>query len=131
MVSVSTTANVVAIDARPNTVPAADQSTMTPSWGLLTKHFRALLCIARDPEVRLRDIATALGITERRAYDIVKELTQAGYVVKERVGRRNLYEIQEDLAIPESLELKRAIGEVLDLLVSTRTHSQTDLLAPG
>ncbi len=128
MVSVSGPAEVVAIDARSDTPPAPDRTATPPSWSLLTRHFRALLCIARDPEVRLRDIATGLGITERRAYDIVKELTEAGYVVKERVGRRNLYEIQNDLAIPESLEQKRAIGEVLDLFVDTRTPTRTDLL---
>jgi hypothetical protein len=130
MVSVSGAADVVAIDARPDIPPAPDQTTTAPSWSLLTKHFRALLCIARDPEVRLRDIATGLGITERRAYDIVKELAEGGYLVKERVGRRNLYEIQDDLVIPESLEQKLAIGEVLDLLVSARRHRRTDLITP-
>jgi DNA-binding transcriptional ArsR family regulator len=60
----------------------------------------------------------------------VRELTEAGYVIKQRIGRRNLYEIQDDLAIPESLELKLAIGEVLDLLVRVRTHHRTGLIAP-
>jgi DNA-binding transcriptional ArsR family regulator len=131
VISVSGDANVVATDEQPDFPPVLpDQTTTAPSCNLLTKPFLVLLCIARDPEVRLRDIATELGITERRAYDIVRELTEAGYVIKQRIGRRNLYEIQDDLAIPESLELKLAIGEVLDLLVRVRTHHRTGLIAP-
>ena len=85
-------------------------------WNFLTNHGRVLLCIAHDPEVRLRDIAASLGITERRAYGIVNDLTEAGYVVKEKEGRRNRYEIQKHLALPEIPEREQAIGEVLDLL---------------
>ena len=82
-------------------------------WNFLTNHGRVLLCIAHDPEVRLRDIATSLAITERRAYAIVNDLTEAGYIVKEKEGRRNRYEIQEHLALPEIPEREQAIGEVL------------------
>jgi len=71
------------------------------SWSFLTSHGRALLCIARDPEVRLRDIADNLAITERRAYGIVTDLTEAGYVVKHKDGRRNRYQIQDHLPLPE------------------------------
>jgi DNA-binding MarR family transcriptional regulator len=85
-------------------------------WNFLTNHGRVLLCIAHDPEVRLRDIAATLDITERRAYGIVNDLTEAGYIVKEKEGRRNRYEIQEHLALPEIPEREQAIGEVLDLL---------------
>ena len=86
------------------------------TWNFLTNHGRALLCIAHDPEVRLRDIATRLGITERRAYGIVNDLVEAGYVIKEKDGRRNRYQIQEHLPLPEALEREQAIGQVLDLL---------------
>lgn len=85
-------------------------------WTFLSNHGRALLCIARDPEIRLRDIATTLGITERRAYDILNDLAVAGYVIKERDGRRNRYQVQEHLPLPEDLLQQRAIGEVLRLL---------------
>jgi DNA-binding MarR family transcriptional regulator len=85
-------------------------------WNFLTNHGRVLLCIAHDPEVRLRDIAATLSITERRAYGIVNDLTEAGYIVKEKEGRRNRYEIQEHLALPEIPEREQAIGEVLALL---------------
>jgi len=82
----------------------------------LTNHGRALLCIARDPEVRLRDIAASLGITERSAHSIVSDLAEAGYVVKEREGRRNRYQIQHHLPLPEAPDREQAIGEVLDIL---------------
>ena len=64
------------------------------SWGFLTTRAQVLVCIARDPGVRLRDIAASLGITERSAHGIVTDLAAAGYVVKQRDGRRNRYQIQ-------------------------------------
>ncbi len=88
-------------------------------WSFLTNHARALLCIAHDPGIRLRDIAGMLGITERRAFGIVTDLTDAGYVVKEKDGRRNRYRIQNHLPLPEAVGRKRTIGEVLELLIDT------------
>jgi hypothetical protein len=87
-------------------------------WNFLSNHGRALLCIAHDPGVRLRDIAGILGLTERRAYDLVTDLSEAGYVIKEKEGRRNRYQIQEHLPLPEDPEQNRAIGEVLALLTA-------------
>jgi DNA-binding transcriptional ArsR family regulator len=86
-------------------------------WSFLTNHARALVCIAHDPGVRLRDIAAALGITERSAYTIVAELADAGYVVKEKDGRRSRYEIQGHLPLRGSIGRERAVGEILDVLV--------------
>lgn len=88
----------------------------TTTWNFLTNHGRALLCIADDAEVRIRDIAETLGITERRAHGIVTDLTTAGYLVKTKEGRRNRYQIQSHLPIPEATARERAIGDVLDLL---------------
>ncbi len=85
-------------------------------WGFLTNHARVLLCIAHDPGVRLRDIAARLGITERTAYGIVTDLTEAGYVVKEKDGRRNRYQIQTHLPLPDPAGRERTVGEVLALL---------------
>ena len=85
-------------------------------WSFLTNHGQVLLLISHDPDIRLRDIAAGLGITERRAYGIVDDLTRAGYLVKERLGRRNRYEVQGHLPVPEAVARERAIGEVLDLL---------------
>jgi DNA-binding transcriptional ArsR family regulator len=97
------------------------------SWSLLTNHARALLFIAHDPDARLRDLAAGLGVTERTAYGIVADLTEAGYVVKEKEGRRNRYQIQAHLPIPDSIgqepidpdsvRRERTIGEMLELLV--------------
>ncbi|MGH9040989.1 MAG: helix-turn-helix transcriptional regulator [Acidimicrobiia bacterium] len=86
-------------------------------WTFLTNHARVLLCIAHDPGTRLRDIAATLGITERRAYAIVTDLAEAGYVLVEKDGRRNRYEIQTELPLRESISRERTIGEVLDVLV--------------
>jgi DNA-binding transcriptional ArsR family regulator len=88
-------------------------------WSFLTNHARALLCIAHDPGARLRDIAARLEITERRAFGIVTDLTDAGYIVKEKDGRRNRYRIQNDLPIPESIGRQRTIGEILEMLTDT------------
>jgi DNA-binding IclR family transcriptional regulator len=72
------------------------------SWGFLTNHARALLCIAHDPGTRLRDIAARLDITERSAHAIITDLTAAGYLVKQKDGRRNRYQIQAHLLLPEA-----------------------------
>jgi DNA-binding IclR family transcriptional regulator len=90
------------------------------NWSFLTNHARALLYIAHDPDSRLRDLATALDVTERTAYGIVADLSEAGYVVKERDGRRNRYHIQAHLPLRDSIGRERTIGEVLDLLVDPR-----------
>lgn len=87
------------------------------NWSFLTNHARALVCIAHDPGVRLRDIAAALAITERSAYAIVTDLAGAGYVVKEKDGRRNRYQIQGHLPLLEPVAGELTIGEVLDMLV--------------
>jgi hypothetical protein len=79
------------------------------------------LCIARDPDARLRDIAAKLAITERRAHDIVSDLTEAGYVLKTKDGRRNRYEVQAHLPSPEPNSRERAIGDVLSLLGNSRS----------
>ena len=85
-------------------------------WSFLTNHARVLLCIAHDPGVRLRDIAARTGVTERTAYGIVTDLTEAGYVVKHRDGRRNRYQVQAHLPLPETDGRERTIGEILALL---------------
>jgi MarR family len=87
------------------------------SWSFLTNHARVLLCIARDPGARLREIAASLGITERSAYGIVTDLAAAGYVVKQKDGRRNRYQIQAHLPLPETASREPAIGEVLAALM--------------
>jgi DNA-binding IclR family transcriptional regulator len=101
---------------------------MAQTWSFLTNHARALLCIAHDPGARLRDIAATLDITERRAFGLVADLTQAGYVVKEKDGRRNRYSIQEHLPLIGGVGQERTIGEVLELLVDTTAAGSTQEL---
>ncbi len=91
------------------------------NWTFLTNHARVLLCIAHDPGVRLRDIAASLNITERSAFGIVTDLADAGYVVKQKDGRRNRYHIQAHLPLPEPTSRERTVGEVLALLAGTST----------
>ena len=91
-------------------------------WSFLTNHARVLVCIAHDPGVRLRDIANTLDITERSAYSIVTDLTAGGYVVKDKDGRRNRYQIQPHLPLREAIAQERTIGEVLHVLVETKTR---------
>jgi DNA-binding transcriptional ArsR family regulator len=86
-------------------------------WSFLTNHARALVCIADDPGARLRDIAARIGITERTAFGIVRDLTEAGYVVKEKDGRRNRYRIQDHLPLRIAVGREPTIGEVLGVLV--------------
>jgi len=87
----------------------------------LTNHARVLACIARDPEVRIRDIALTLDITERTAFSIVDDLTVGGYVVKEKEGRRNQYQIQLDAPMGEDLGREQTIGGLLKFLVGSRS----------
>ena len=89
------------------------------NWSFLTSHARVLMCIAHDPGARLRGIAAGLGITERSAYSIVAELAEAGYVVKQKDGRRNRYQIQAHLPLPEPASRERTVGEILTLLADT------------
>jgi len=86
------------------------------SWTFLTIHARVLLLVANDPGVRLRDIAASLDITERSAFGIITDLVEAGYVVKEKDGRRNRYHVQAHLPLPEPTARERTVGEALALL---------------
>ena len=91
----------------------------------LTNHARVLACIARDPEVRLRDISTALDVTERSVFRMVDELTANGYVTKEKEGRRNRYHIQFDAELDEDLGPKHTVGELVRFLVGPKRARRT------
>jgi predicted DNA-binding transcriptional regulator len=88
----------------------------TPTWSFLTNHAQVLVCIAQDPGIRLREIGEMIGITERAAHRIVSDLAAAGYLARERHGRRNRYTIEADLPVPDPLARTRKIGELLELL---------------
>ena len=86
------------------------------SWRFLSNHTQVLLTLQRDPNARLRDIAEHVGITERAAQRIVADLIESGYVESERVGRRNHYRINTDVAMRHPAQDGHEIGQLLDLL---------------
>ena len=86
-------------------------------WTFLTNHGHVLLLVARDPTLRLRDIAERVGITERATQRIVAELAAAGYVTRTRNGRRNRYVVHPKRAFRHPVERDHRIGELLDVLV--------------
>lgn len=89
-----------------------------PGWTFLTNHAHVLVCIARDPEVRLRDVAEQVGITERAAQMVVADLEEGGYLRRERVGRRNHYHLTGRTRLRHPLERHVSIRELLDLVVN-------------
>jgi DNA-binding IclR family transcriptional regulator len=89
-------------------------------WTFLTNHARALVCIARDPNTRIRDIAACAEITERAAHAIVTDLAEAGYVEKHRLGARNFYEINPDAPLRHPFDADVSVGELLRPLVQRR-----------
>ncbi len=90
------------------------------TWRFLTNHAHVLQCIATDPDVRLRDIAVAVGITERAVAAIVCDLERFGYVTKSREGRRNRYEVHDELPLRHPLHQHRTLGDLLAFLEPPR-----------
>lgn len=87
-----------------------------PRWSFLTNHAQVLVCIAKDSGVRLRDIGSTVGITERAAHRIVGDLEAAGYISRERTGRRNRYTVQQHVPLPDQLARGQKVGELLAVL---------------
>jgi DNA-binding Lrp family transcriptional regulator len=86
------------------------------TWRFLSNHTQVLLCIQRDPDVRFRDIAAMVGITERAAQRIVADLIESGYIESERIGRRNHYRVNADIAMRHPAQEGHDVGELLRLL---------------
>jgi len=89
-------------------------------WRFVTNHAHVLETIARDPTARLRDIAAAVGVTERTAAQIVADLEDAGYLTKVRDGRRNRYEIHERLPLRHPQHRHHTVGELIRFLQDDR-----------
>jgi DNA-binding IclR family transcriptional regulator len=89
---------------------------ITPRWAFLTNHARVLVCIAHDSGIRLREISENVGITERASHRIVTELAAAGYITRERNGRRTNYTIQSHLPLPDALAHGQRVGDLLAIL---------------
>jgi DNA-binding MarR family transcriptional regulator len=89
------------------------------TWTFLTNHAQVLLCLAEQPDIRLREVADRVGITERATQRILAELVEAGYVRTTRVGRRNEYTVDREHAMRHTAQLGYEIGTLLEAL----THS--------
>jgi DNA-binding MarR family transcriptional regulator len=89
-------------------------------WTFLTNHAQVLVCIARDPAIRMREMGERVGITERAAHRIVAELAEAGYIARERHGRRNHYTINGHVPLPDRVARQQNVGELLSILSDPR-----------
>ena len=94
----------------------ADAARDQSGWTFLTNHFHVLACLARDPELRIRDIADLIGITERATVQILSQLEASGYLTKTKVGRRNHYTVHGKLPLRHPLHHGRQVGELLRLV---------------
>jgi len=86
------------------------------SWTFLTNHSHVLICLSRDPDLRLRDLAQLVGITDRAVSTLIDELEAAGYVKRTKVGRRNRYEVHADGPMRHQVERGHQIGELIDVM---------------
>lgn len=91
------------------------------TWTFLTNHTHVLICLTRDPQLRLRDLAAAVGITERAVQGIVKDLETAGCITRHREGRRNRYAVVSDRPMRHRVEQDHVIGDLLDVMAPTAT----------
>jgi predicted transcriptional regulator len=98
-----------------------------PTWKFLTNHAQVLVCIANDPGVRLRDIGDQVGITERAAHRIVTELGAAGYIDRERTGRRNRYTVNSHLPVHDPIARDQSIGRLLEILATAGPLPSADI----
>src|SRR5437660_9436942 len=97
----------------------AEQATKTANWRFLTNHGNVLLCIARDPDARARDVAERVGITERAAQRIISDLIADGYVERTKMGRRNRYKINRHGHLRHPIFQEFEIGALIDVLNGT------------
>ena len=95
---------------------AKDPVTASAPWTFLTNHAHVLLCIAKNPEVRMRDVAVDVGVTERAVQRIVTELEAAGYLRREREGRRNRYQVRTGLPLRHPIERHREVAALIALV---------------
>ncbi len=94
-----------------------DQANVTAGWTFLTNHSHVLLCLARDPELRLRDIALLVGITERAVQRIIADLEEGGIITRSREGRNNRYTVHPELPLRHPVELGCTVGDLVKMAV--------------
>ncbi len=96
------------------------KESAAPTWTFLTNHSHVLICIAQNPEARMRDIAERVGITERAVQRIVEELSDAGYLKVEKVGRRNTYNVMGKRYLRHPVEEHVQITELLGIVLGRK-----------
>jgi len=103
--------------------PTSGAAEAQPAWTFLTNHAHVLLCIAREPESRMRDAAQLVGITERAVQRIVADLEEAGYLERTRQGRRNRYEVRTDLPLRHPIERHERVSSLITLVLGKHERS--------
>ena len=89
------------------------------TWTFLTNHSHVLICLRRNPELRLRDIGDPVGITERSVFNIVNDLEAAGYIERHRVGRRNEYLLLTDRPMRHAVEQGKTVDDLLEAMTDS------------
>jgi hypothetical protein len=112
------------------------KSSSSPSgtaggWDFLTNHAHVLLCVAQDPGIRLRDIAAEVGITERGAHKILSDLVNEEYVLRERHGRRNRYQVKAGLPLRHPLVQDREVGDLLKVRLGPQRRARRGVRKRG
>jgi DNA-binding transcriptional ArsR family regulator len=97
-----------------------------PEWTFLSNHAHVLICVAQEPEIRLREVAAQVGITERAVQHIIADLEEAGYISRERRGRRNHYVLHPDRPFRHPVAAHCEIGLLLDLIVGPGLPNRCD-----
>jgi DNA-binding MarR family transcriptional regulator len=108
----------------------ADRSSAAPQpngWTFLTNHAHVLFCIAQDPEVRLRDVAIRVGITERAVQRIVTDLEEAGYLAVSKEGRRNRYQVRSERPLRHPIERHRPVQALIEMVLGPRREASAPL----
>ena len=100
-------------------------------WTFLTNHSHVLICLARDPELRLRDIADLVGISDRAVFTIIGDLEAAGFVERRKVGRRNRYEVHPRKPMRHAVESGHTVDELLDVMVPTTVPATVPTIIPA
>lgn len=104
---------------------SSDSISTGTTWTFLSNHAHVLLCVAREPEIRLRDVAERVGITERAVQRIVADLEAAQYLERARSGRRNRYEVHRELPMRHPMARHREVGALLGLMMEPREASSS------
>jgi predicted DNA-binding transcriptional regulator len=93
---------------------------VSSGWSFFTNHAHVLLCLAEDPEMRLRDVVVAVGITERAVQKIITELEAGGILERERIGRRNVYRIHGELPLRHPVESHCTVQGLIEFILGSK-----------